>query len=180
MSAAVPYASIGLQAATSVFEGFSQSSALKASAAVDNENARLSELQGAYNQEDIRRRGRAVQGEAIAAGADSGNGVANLQDLLFQNNLEIEYAAQSARYSAATEARGYRASAAQKKQAAHAAVIGGFLRAGAAAVTGAEKAIDTNKINAARAERQAAYFPGAQRLPMPTGGAYPGYGVGDL
>lgn len=165
MSQAAPF----LQSASAMFDAVGQSNALRGSAAADKDNAHLALLQGAYNEEDIRRRGRAVQGEAISALAEGGNdvGSGSAADLIYQNSLEIEYAALGARYSAANEARGYRYKAAQEKQAAKMALIGGVLRAGAAAVTGASTARNAAAQDAAFARRQDALYPGAQRLPLP-------------
>lgn len=171
MSAAAPGISTGLQAATSVFEGFSQANALEGSAAVDQENARLAELEGALATADIRRRGRATQGEAAAALAEGGGqiGSGSASDLLLQNALEIEWAVLSTRFGAQSEARGHMMQAGLKKQAAKHAIIGGFLRAGAAAVTGVEKAMGAKAEGDARQRRNEAYFPGAQQLPLPAG-----------
>lgn len=169
MSAAIPGLSTGFQAGAAMFSGVAQNNALLGAADADMENARLSELQGALNVEDIRRRGRATQGEAIAALAENGGGVegGSARDLIYQNSLEIEYAAMSARYGAAGEARGYRFKAAQDRQAARSALIGGILGAGAAAVTGVTNARNQSREDAAYAARANAYFPGGQRLPMP-------------
>lgn len=172
MAAAVPFLALGLSAATSVFEGFSESQGLKAQAGILDSNAKAAQLDGAYSREDIRRRGRAVQGEAIAASADLAGSVGggSIQDLLFQNALETEYAAQSATYQADRQAAGLRSEAAAKRKAAKNAMIGGFLRAGASALTGAANISNQGKVDAARQQRQEAYFPGGQRLPMPTYG----------
>lgn len=175
MSQEVPGASVGMQAFTSMFEGVSKSNAYRGAEAVDNENARQADLQGAINQSDIRRRGRAVQGEAISALAE-GSGVSggSAQDLIYQNALEIEYAAMNARFTAAGEARGYRIKAGQEKQAARSAIFAGVLGAGAAAVTGVADASNKSREDAAYRARSNAYFPGGQQLPLPP--VYPGGG----
>jgi hypothetical protein len=159
-----------MMAFQSVFSGVAQANADKGAAAADLENARLSELQGAFNVADIRRRGRAVQGEAVAALAEGGASVGDggsARDLIYQNALDIELAAMNARYSAAGEARGYRSKAAQEKQAARNALIGGFLGAGAAAVTGISNARSQAREDAAYRARYNAFFPGGQQLPVP-------------
>lgn len=165
----VPGLSMGLQAGTAMFEGVSQSNADRGAAAMDDENARLAELQGALDTDSIKRRGRAVQGEAIAAlGADGGDiSGGSAQDLIYQNSLSIEYAALSARYNAANEARGYRFRAGQERQSARNAIIGGVLRAGAAAVTGIQQKQDRAREDAAYQSRYDAYFPGGQYMPVP-------------
>jgi hypothetical protein len=165
---AVPGLSTGFQAATAMFEGVSQSNADRSAAAFDDQNAQQAELQGALNQTDIRRRGRAVQGEAIAALAE-GEGMASgsARDAIFQNALDIEYAALNARFTAGNQARSYRARAGQERSAARSAVIGGVLRAGAAAVSGVQDARNQSREDAAYEARYNAYFPGGQQLPLP-------------
>ena len=158
----------------------------RAAAGVDDENARRAELGGAFQEAAIRARGRAVSGEAIAALA--GNGVAvgsgSAQDLLFQNMLAMEEDAQAAHYNAASEAFGLRTSAAQKRAAANGALIGGMMRAGAAALTGMDQAGSADAAMKAAAIEREARFPGGSALPIPAhlanapyyrGGAYNDY-----
>lgn len=165
MSAGLPIVSAGLQAGIAMFDATSQANQLRDEGRVDKENARLDLLQGALDSEDIRRRGRAVQGEALNAEADSGGDVSGLsaRDLLFQNNLEIAYAAMNARYNAGQNAKADLIKADQARKAARSAIIGGVLRAGAAAVSGAMSASNAQTM-------RSAYFPGGQRLPMPSVG----------
>jgi hypothetical protein len=151
-----------------MFDAATEMNNYKAMAKVDTQNANLAELDAAYKQEDIHRRGRAVQGEAISALAEGGGlEGGSAQDLIYQNSLEIEYAALGARYAGAQEAHGYRVKAAQEKHAAKLALIGGVLRAGAAAVTGAATARNQAATAAAQSRQQQAYFPGGMTLPMP-------------
>lgn len=175
MGASIP---MGLQMASAMFGAVSESNGLRGQADADMENARLSSLQGAINEANLRRRGRAVQGEAIAANAGNGVGAdsGSVQDQIFQNSLDMEYAALDARYSAANEARGYKMKAAQERQAARAALFGGVLRAGAAAVTGISSKRNQQREDAANNDYYNAYFPGGQQLPMPSGGATSTYG----
>jgi hypothetical protein len=168
MSQSVPGLSIGLQAGSAMFDAVAQSNAYNGAAAVDRDNANQDLLQGAFNMADIRRRGRAVQGEAISALAEGGGAEGqSAHDLIFQNALEIEYAAMSAKYGAANAARADLFKAAQDKSAARNAIFGGILRAGAAAVTGVQDAKNRAAGDAAYRDRYDAYFPGGQRLPMP-------------
>lgn len=168
MTAAAP---IILMAGTQLASGFMESQALKRGAKVDEENARLTQLEGAYQTEDIRRAARATQGEAIAALADNGVSVGDgsAQDLLFQNQLEAEYQVLSTRYGADREAYSQRMAGYAKRGQARSAMIGGVLRAGAAAITGFSNMKDNQAEAAAMQRRQEAYFPGGQRLPMPPG-----------
>lgn len=164
--------SVGFQAGSAMFEAVAQSKMLKASARVDEDNARSALLQGALNERDISRRGRAVQGEAIAALGASGGGVEgqSAQDLIYQNSFEIELAKLNERFSAASEARGYRMQASMHRAAAKNAIFGGILRAGGAAITGIVDARNQAAADAAYQRREDAYFPGAQQLPMPYSG----------
>jgi hypothetical protein len=166
-----------MQAFASVFQGMASANSLRGAADMDRENARLSTLEGALNTADIRRRGRAVQGEAIAALAEGGSEVSggSAADLIYQNSVEIEFAAANAKYAAANEARAYEFKARQERQQASAALIGGILGAGAAAVNGISNQRTAAQGAAANAARENAYFPGGQRLPMPPP-SYGGYG----
>lgn len=157
------------QSFSAMFDAVGQMNTYKGMAAADKDSARMAELEAAYKSEDIHRRGRAVQGEAIAALAEGGGGVegGSARDLIYQNSLEIEYAAMGARYQGALEARGYRYKAAQEKRAAKMALYGGILRAGAAAVTGYSAVKTQQAQDAALRRQQQAYFPGAMTLPVP-------------
>jgi hypothetical protein len=169
MSQGVPAAGSFLQSFSAMFQGVAQNNAYRSAAAADDQNAKSAELQGALDIADIKRRGRAVQGEAISALAEGGGSIAggSAQDLIYQNSLEIEFAALNAKFTAAGEARGYRFRAKQERQAGKNALIGGILGAGAAAVTGVSNARGASSEDAAYQDRYNAYFPGGQRLPMP-------------
>lgn len=160
---------IGLMVASQLMEAKGQSDQLNAGAAADRENARLAELGGAWREDEIRRRERAVSGEAISALAANGVSVGSgsAQDLLFQNMLEGQHAALNARYEAASEAYGLRRSAAAKKAQAKSALFGGMLRAGAAAVTGMDQLQGAASAEKAAAIVREARWPGAMKLPMP-------------
>ncbi|HEV2746411.1 MAG TPA: hypothetical protein VGW34_03825 [Allosphingosinicella sp.] len=161
--------SIGLMVASSLMQGVAEQDALDAGAAADLENARRAELGGALEEEAVRRRERAVSGEAIAALA--GNGVAigtgSALDLVRQNAIEREYDVLNRRYAAGSEAASLRTAAAQKKEAGRFALFGGVLRAGAAALTGIGEARNGAAIAEAEARRRAAQLPGGQQLPVP-------------
>lgn len=166
--------SVGMGAMTSMFGAVSESNALKSQASAYKENARLDVLQGALETDAIQKRGRAVQGEAIAALAGGGGDVSGMsaRDLIFENNLQIGQAAMNARYGAAEEARGDMFKAAEARTAARAAIVKGIMGAGAAAITG----ISNQQSSSARYQ---AMFPGGQRLPMPPTGysAPPTFGM---
>lgn len=171
----VPLLSTAFQAASSMFGAVAQANAYRSAAAMDLDNAKSAELQGAFEVTDIHRRGRAVQGEAIAALAEGGGSIdgGSARDVIYQNALDIEYAALSAHYTAESQARGYRFSAAQKRVAARASIVSGILGAGAAAISGAQSASNRSAADADYNARYNAYFPGGQRMPVP-----PSYGSG--
>ncbi len=161
---------IGLMAASTMMGAVGESQQLKADAAADAENARRTLLAGALETADTRRRGRAVQGEAIASLAEGGGGIGagtSAADLLFQNQLEIEYDVLSRRYGAASEAADLEQRAARKRAAARGALFGGMLRAGAQALTGIDQLNSANAASKAQERLLEARFPGAQRLPIP-------------
>lgn len=167
---------IGLMAASSIMGAVGEHGQLKAGARVDGENARLAELGGAFEEEGIRRRERALSGDAVAALAGSGAqvGTGSALDLLFQNSVEREYEVLSRRYEAGSEAAGLRQQAAQKRKAAKGALFGGLLRAGAQAVTGISEMKDSARLSAAA--KRSRTLPGGQTLPMPANvkaGGYP-------
>lgn len=168
MGAAAGPAAIGLQVAGSIMSAIQEQRAYGAAARMDRYNAHSELLQGALNEEDLRRRGRAVQGEAMSALAADGGSVegGSARDLIYQNALEIEYAAKTARYTAAEKALPYSFRSTQEKLAGKNALIGGLMRAGAQALSGMSGQANS-------AALQNAYFPGGQSLPMPP--PAPGY-----
>jgi hypothetical protein len=163
------FAGPALQFDSQVIGAFSSYYQGKAAAGVDEENARRAQLTGAYQEEAIRAKGRAVSGEAIAALA--GNGVSvgsgSASDLLFQSNLAMEQDALTARYNAGSEAASLRTQAGQKRAAARGALVGGLLRAGASALSGMDQVTGSDAAMQAAAIEREARFPGAQALPIP-------------
>ncbi|HEX8400524.1 MAG TPA: hypothetical protein VF628_02345 [Allosphingosinicella sp.] len=169
MGAVAPIAAVAMTVGSSVMGAAGEKSAYDAGARADLENARRTELDGALAEEAIRRQGRAVQGEAIAAlGANGGRiGTGSALDLLWQNQVEIEYDVLNRRYSASSEATSLRAAAAQKKKAGKFALIGGLMRAGAQALTGIGDVQNAAASAATSARLRTARLPGGQSLPIP-------------
>jgi hypothetical protein len=174
MAVAAPVA-IGLMAASSLYEGYSQSRELKAGARADDETARRTELAGAFEEDAVRRRERAVSGEAISALAANGVevGTGSALDLLMQNAVEREYEVLARRYSAGSEADSLRAQARGKRKAAKGALFGGVLRAGAQALSGYGGMQNAAAVAGASGRMRAAQM-GGQKLPMPSNLVDPG------
>lgn len=138
-AAALPIAAIALTAGSSLYGSFSQASQMNKNARVLDENARRSELQGALQSEDIRRDERMQAGEAIAAMGGNGIvlGTGSALSTLWQSAYNRELDIMNARYGAAQKAGAYRSEAKGLRSQAKATRIGGILRAGAAALSGA-------------------------------------------
>lgn len=139
-------------------------------AAADEENARFSELDGAYEESKIRREERQTSGDAIAAmGAGGGVqlGTGSALELLRENAYNSEFDALSARYTAATQARNYRLDAVRQRAGARQARTAGFMRAGAQILQGASQMNSTSQLARAGAAERAARTPSASGLSMP-------------
>lgn len=168
---------IALQAVSSIVGGASDAGTLRRNAAVDAENARLAELDGALREENIRRDERRTSGEAIAAIGESGVlvGTGSALDILRQNAIEREYAAISARREAAGQAAALRQQAADKRAEATSALIKGFVGAGAAVLAGDADRRNQARVDAATDKLKRTQLPGSQRMPVPqAGGLYTG------
>lgn len=143
-------------------------------AAVAEESARLSSLEGAYEEGRIRREERALSGEAVAAMGASGVqlGTGSALELLRENAYNSEYDALAARWNAASQARGYRMEATRARAGARDARRAGFLRAGASILTAASQYDSTTRLaRASGAERTArAATTTGLAMPVPSGG----------
>lgn len=117
-------------------------------AAIDDENAHLALLDGANDEEAIRRQERAASGEMIAAQGASGVmvGTGSALEALRENAYNAEYDALSARYTAQTKAHGYSLDAQRQRAAAAQAKQGGLLRAGAALLQGVSQYSSTTAL----------------------------------
>lgn len=141
-------------------------------AAVAEENARLATLDGAMRESAIRREGRQIDGEMIAAMGASGVqlGTGSALEVLRESAYNNELDALTERYNAAAEARGYRLDAARSRAGAKDARKAGFLRAGAAILGGVSQFSSTTRLaRAGGAERaaQGRYRQSASGLAMP-------------
>lgn len=161
--------SLGLMGAGQLFSGFTEAQALRMDAERDRENARLALLDGALAGADLRRRSRALQGDAIAAAAANGVaiGTGSALDQLTQNAVNTELAVLNQQYESRTRARAHEVSARGKRHAATNAIIGSFVRAGTSIVTGQAEIGRAERIGAAGARVREGQLPGGLRLPVP-------------
>jgi hypothetical protein len=171
MGAAAAPIAIGLTVASSLFEGYGQMKADNAAAKADLANAHNAEMQGAFEIEAIRRKERAVSGEAVAAMAGNGVsiGTGSALDLLRQNAVDREMDILGTRYNAVSQANSYRERAKQEKRAGKFALFGGVLRAGASALTGVSSLQTANAVSASNSMLRGVQAGGGQALPIPAG-----------
>lgn len=160
---------LGLTVGSQIAGGFAENSQARGEAAVLDENARRAEMDAALKGEAIRRSGRATQGEAIAALAANGVGLGtgSALDLLRQSAIEEEYDWLNTQYQGASEAASLRTTATQRRAGGKNAIIGGFLRAGAAALTGMDDLKNRGRASGDAAAERAARRPGGMTLPVP-------------
>lgn len=152
MAAAVPFAAAAFQAAGSIFSGYSQSASLKAQAQVADQNATTADaygrnalLEASANEDAQRRRSAGDMSRQVAGMAENGIGLdsTTAQDLTYQSALNAELDALNIRYAGQLkanqlygEAANFRNEAANARAGAKRAVIGGYLNAGAQALSG--------------------------------------------
>lgn len=165
---------IGLQLAGGIYGAVNQSDALNAQARTDEANARLAEADGARQTEDLRRKARATQGEAMAALGMNGTaiGTGSALDVITQNAIDAEWDVLNARYAASRQADALRQEAAGKRSEAKAALWGGLIGAGAQALGGYASFQQSGRIAKAGAAGRMPRAPGTT-MPVPTGGNTP-------
>lgn len=162
-------AAIGLTVGSTIYGATEEAKGLRAGARADEANARTSLIEGVAEADAIRRAERATSGEALAALGMNGLrvDVGSPVDLLAQNAVEREYDLLNTRYRAESEARAYRDSAKAKRGAARGAIVGGVLRAGAQALTGASSMSDSQRLQGAYRSSSMPVMPG-MRMPVPS------------
>ncbi len=124
-----------------------QANAAEYNATVARQNAVTAGAQASAAEEQQRRDFRALQGQAIAAAAQSGTGLSGSNaDVLAQNSVANELDALTIRYEGQMRARGLQAeadlqsySAQASRRAAKDAMKGAYLNAGAAILSGGSK-----------------------------------------
>ena len=161
---------VGMQMAGSIAGGVAQNKAARHNAAVDQENAHRAEVDGASTELATRARLRALQGDALVAEAGSGVaiGEGSALEALRQNAVNASFDILGARSQAGQRAAVYRDDANAQKRAGSGALFGGFMGAGAAALSGM----------AAMRSMAGPKVPGGPTLPIPAG--YGGVGGGQF
>lgn len=173
MGAALPIVAIGLQAGSQIYGGIEESRGLKAEARTLEENARLTERDGAFAAVDAYRASRMQMGEDIAALASSGGVTAagSGGDILAAASIERELEVMNIRYEAGQEARGLRQQAKDRRRAAKGAIIGGVLGAASSALSGAMQLRGQTRASEQNARVRAGARSGyGVPIPVPAGG----------
>jgi hypothetical protein len=137
MAAAAPIA-LGLQVAGKITEGIEANRAARAQARVDDENARLSILEGEQLAQRTREDERMQAGAMLAAMAGSGVqlGSGSAADVLAESAYQRELEVLNLRTRATHQARNLHQSAEDRRAAGRAAIIQGVFGAGATALQG--------------------------------------------
>lgn len=137
MAAAGP-AALGMQVASGIIQSIETNRAAKAQARVDNENARLSILDGEQEAMQTRRDERMQTGAMLAAmgggGVQLGSGSA--ADVIAESAYQRELEILNLRTRATQQANNLYRSAADKRTAGRSALVGGMFGAAATALKG--------------------------------------------
>lgn len=151
-AAALPFISMGLQAASSLAGGIGANAEARAGARVDTENARLSILAGEQSAAEVMRQERLAAGEAIVGMADAGGaiGFGSAGDILAESLANRDRDIAALRAKAAGEARNHLQAAADKRAAGRAALFGGAFNSVASALSNYAAMQGQGRIGAAR------------------------------
>lgn len=158
---------IGLQSVGTLIGGAQQQGQARNQAAVLEENARLSQLQGNLDASEAARASRREEGEIAAAMAGMGTlgGTGSAEDILYQTALEREYEMMTIRFGAEQEAKSMRTQAAQTRAAGRAAFVNGVFGAATNAIAGVHQLKNDKQARADLERRRSAQLPG--RIPVP-------------
>jgi hypothetical protein len=152
---------LAMQAGSSVLGAVGQYQSMRQGAAIDTENARLTELDGALQGDETARANRQEMGSMLAAmggsGASIGSGSA--LDIIEQAGVEQEFEILDLRNIAAQKASNLRFEAKQKKKAAVMALIGGLMGAGGQAAAGISGMKNQSALLAANRINRASQLP---------------------
>lgn len=146
--------------------GFAQRAEANAAARVDDENARLTILEGEQNALQTRRDERSIAGDMIAAMAGSGTLLdGSNADLLAQSAYQREVEIGNIRRQSSAEARNLQREAKAKRRAGRNALIGAGFNAVSTALGGMAD-IRANRLLAAQGSRErGATLSGAIKIP---------------
>lgn len=137
MAAALPVAAVALQVGSKVLGGVQQNNAARAAAAVDEENGRLTLLDGEQQGLQTRRDERQQTGDMIAmqggSGIEIGSGTAG--DLIAESAYQRELEILNIRTKATRQADNFYQEAKAKRKAGKAALINGLFGAAASVIS---------------------------------------------
>lgn len=173
MAAALPIVAIGLSAGSQLYGASQEAKGLRGEAAALDENARLTESDGAMAAVDAYRQSRLQMGEDLAALAGSGaiTSASSGGDIIAAQSIERELQVMNIRYSAGQEAKGLRQQATDRRRAAKGVMIGGILGAAASAVGGAMQMRNQTRIEGQNAVQRAGQRSGyGIPIPAPSSG----------
>ncbi len=157
----LPAAAMALQAVGQVYGAVEENKALRRVATAEDENARLTELQGALDATGGLRESRQAMGADLAAMGSGGAALGgSITDMIVAQSIEAQMSALNTRFAAAGEAKQARQRASDARRAGKAALIKGVLGAAGTALQGASDIRQSGRLNATRAKSRAASIPG--------------------
>lgn len=162
-----------VQVAGQLFKGISANKEARAGARVDEENARLTALQGEQEAMDTRREERGVAGDMIAAMSSGGTLLdGSNADLLAQSVYQREVEIYNIRSKRAAEARNLMSAAKDKRRAGRNALIGAGFSAVATSLGGVSD-MRRDMLMASQGERErGATLTGSIKVPVASKGGY--------
>lgn len=137
MGAVLPVAALALAAGGQLYQGYAENKAQRKAARGDEENARLSLMDGEQQVGDVVRDARFEQGQVAAS---IGQGLlfgGSVGEVLRESSLQAEMQIERVREAARGEARNYQQQAAERRKAGKGALIGAAFSALSTAVGGA-------------------------------------------
>ncbi len=147
MGAAAGPIALAMAVVGQVKQGVDANNAARAAARVDDENARLTVLQGEQEALATRRDERMASGDMIAAFAGSGLSLGgSFSDLLAENAYQRELEILNIRTTRAREGQNLQNQATQKRKAGRSALINGMIGAVSTALSGADKMRQDNQV----------------------------------
>jgi hypothetical protein len=181
-AAALPLIAMGVQAAGQIVQGVSANSAARRAAKVDEENARLSILQGEEEASLTARDERSLAGEMLAAMAGGGGDLqgSNL-DIIGQSAYNRELDIEQIRRQRRGEAANLVQSADDKRRAGKNALIGAGFGALSTVISGVSAARNARLVRAQQSSEQKSTKPtygGNIKMPSSSTGYATGARVG--
>jgi hypothetical protein len=168
MAAAAPVA-LAMQAVGGIVGGIEQNRAARSAAKVDDENARLTILEGEQQGLATARDERLQAGSMLAAMAGDGVqlGTGTAGDLLAESAYQRELEILGIRSRASQQASNLQQSAADRRKAGRAALIGGIFGAAATAVQGVSD-LRSQRTASAQRNKERGVILGGGTVPRPS------------